>query len=60
MPYVRGHARGLGWVVAHLRRPHRDEERQLALDEQEAHSDEVSSIPAPRAAPDNAPRRVWA
>lgn len=40
MPYVRGHARRLGWVVGHHRRPHRAAEEQLGLDDGAGGSDD--------------------
>jgi hypothetical protein len=33
MPFVHGHARALGWVVAHVRRPNRPAAGQLSLAE---------------------------
>ncbi len=45
MSFVRGHGRGLGWVVAHFRRPHRAEADQLRLPEQDV--DAARSDPRP-------------
>lgn len=53
MAYVHGHARRLGWVVGHYRRPQRPGAEQLAL----ALSDAVLAIPAPRVSPEAHARR---
>ena len=48
MAYVHGHARRLGWVVGHYRRPQQPGAEQLALALPEA----VLAIPAPRVSPE--------
>jgi hypothetical protein len=48
MAYVHGHARRLGWVVGHYRRPQRAGVEQLAL----ALPDAAPAIPAPRVSPE--------
>jgi hypothetical protein len=50
MPYVHGHARLLGWVVGHHRRPHAGEARQLAFDD--AVPPAAVDVPAPRPSPE--------
>jgi hypothetical protein len=48
MAYVHGHARRLGWVVGHYRRPQRPGAEQIAL----ALPDTAPAIPAPRVSPE--------
>lgn len=55
MSLVRGYARGRSWVVAHWRRPHRDEPEQLPMPRS---GDESAARPAdpshrPHALPDH-------
>jgi hypothetical protein len=50
MAYVHGHARRLGWVVGHYRRPQRPGAAQLAL----ALPAAAPAIPAPRVSPEAA------
>ena len=48
MAYVHGHARRLGWVVGHYRRPQRPGAEQLVL----ALPAAAPAIPAPRVSPE--------
>jgi hypothetical protein len=55
MAYVHGHARRLGWVVGHYRRPQRPGAEQIALalpDTAPAQPDTAPAIPAPRVSPE--------
>jgi hypothetical protein len=56
MSFVRGHGRGLGWVVAHFRRPHRAQIDQLRLPVPGV--DAAREDPAPTTAAVSAPRRA--
>lgn len=51
MPFVHGHARDVGWVMAHRRRPNHAEDGQLPLPEVNPPDD---AIPEPRASVENA------
>lgn len=51
MCYVHGHARAVGWVVSHVRRPHRPEEGQLPL-LLAGPCEAVVAVPSPRLSPE--------